>query len=62
MSAGAVLMSEELPGISASAMGRLRRSQTAWILVVRPPPLMPMACAFAPLYGMARPFSLMFAG
>jgi hypothetical protein len=50
ISAGAALMSEVLPAVSASAMGRPRRPQTAWILVVRPPRLMPMACAFAPSY------------
>jgi hypothetical protein len=54
MRSSAARMSEVLPGVSFSATGRPRRSQIAWILVVRPPRETPMAFAFAPLLRHAR--------
>jgi len=38
-----------LPGVSRSATGHPRRSQIAWILVVRPPRETPIAWAFTPV-------------
>ena len=46
----AALMSPSWPGVTSKAMGRPCASQTAWILVVRPPRERPMPCSSAPLF------------
>jgi hypothetical protein len=46
---GGPAISPAWPGVSTKASGRPRPSVRAWILVVRPPRLMPGAWAFCPL-------------
>lgn len=44
-----MLMSAILPGVNAKATGLPQLSAKQWILLVRPPRDVPIACAQAPL-------------